>query len=852
MKKKLMAVLTASSVAAMAAGATLAAYAEPNQGPQYKDDDETYVYDVNSSCLFLNTFDGFEKWKADTRINRNDIKKISFDNFSNANGGEIPAGAFEGLTSIESVQFNNSISKIGDNAFKGCTSITEVVFDKSESDVSITIGKSAFEGCTSISELDFRETAVVEIGESAFKGCTSISKLVFYSWEINQYGSVTARHDSHVKKIGKSAFQDCTGLLDIVFGNALKEIGESAFEGCINLGKTDPKPNEETNGTDIIIWLHGISFGNKSDSSLETIGNRAFYGCEKLTAFGFPEKIKTIGEYAFANCASLHVADMWECRQLESIEKYAFFNCLSLTQVDFPNSRIYANGGHGYNSAFPKHTIAEGAFRNCSWLEGVILSPYVGNVAPGAFYKCKNLKYIGYYYYVNDFYGIGNNVEIKVDTEHSTQDPPNPPQNSKSAVDKQSLSLLAASGEDSETVTIYVPPEVTVFSFDTMGEDEKSAVKETTAAEMFWEKMAEEHPGLTYDGQIVTNKPRWKYENEYYKEPEEPVESEDSYWSFYPNLHRVWYGDGEEYSYDDVMALYEEEHKRWEEEKAQYEQEKEVYDNWIDFLQENGVNELWDGIWDGLYSRFSRPLYRVTLINEPTSKDGTPLKTIVLPEKFNSDADIYSITVNGSVDIVDLPVNKKYYNYMNYYYYDFSKMEAMGYEFVANPYLGSAPRTFRSESDIYDPKNSGLYGNNSGETLIREYPVVPTGPYDDFGSSSSSSEPSTTTSPENPTPPVNTSNPPSPPPPSNTDDPIEPDPESSESESSEPESSEPESSESGSSEPGSSDPSSSKPNPGTPDSNPNDNPGTGVCFLAPIALVGAATVAVAARRRKMK
>ncbi len=867
MKKKLMAVLTASSVAVMAAGATLAAYAEPEQEPQIKDEDGTYAYGVNSKCLYINNLNGFENWKADTRINRDDIKIISFDNFSDANGGEVPAGAFEGFTSIERVEFKNSISVIGENAFKGCTSLVDVVFQNEHWGSLITIGKSAFEGCTSISQLDFSRTMVGEIGESAFKGCTSISKLIFYSYD------GPSRYDSYVTEIGKSAFQGCTGLMDIVFGNALEEIGESAFEGCINLGKTEEKPNEETNNTDTIIWLHGIKFEDKNSSSLETIGKRAFYGCEKLAAFSFPEKVKTIGEYAFANCASLYGVDMSSCNQLTNIEKYAFFNCLSLMEVHFPRSGNYSSG---YNSSIPKHTIAEGAFRNCSWLEGVILSPYVGNVAPGAFYKCKKLKYIGYY--VNESRGIGTNIKIEIDTEHSTQDPPNPPQNSKSAVDKQSLSLLAASSGsgDSETVTVWVPPEVTAFSYGQMESNEKYDFLNEKTAEMFQEKLAEENLDLTYKGQIIVTESSRPYEP---FEPKEPTKEDGSYYSNY-EYRNITFKNYEDGTIDEELfaaghklwerdhKLWEKEHNQWEKDYAKWEQDSESYMEWQDFVNDNHdprLSELWYEVlnsneFNALSNRcsFYNTLFYVTLYNEPTSKDGKSLN-IAIPEKFISDVDIDRITrVDGSVDIVNIPVKGEvYYNYMTRYYYDFSIMEAKGYEFTANYLLDGTNRTYRDESDISSPTSSGIYGNQTGQKEIQNYPVVPKGELDDLNPPSSSSEPSTTTSPENPTPPVNSSNPPSPPPTPNTDDPIESDPESSDPESSEPESSEPESSDPESSEPESSEPESSDrelndPESSTTDSKPEDNPNTGVCFLAPIALVGAATVAVAARRRKMK
>lgn len=841
MKKKLMAVLTASSVAVMAAGATLAAYAEPEQEEQITDEEGTFSYGVDSKCLRIEKPEGFENWKT-AGIDPNEIKEVSFLTYWDETMREVPAGEFEGFTNIERVVFGYyGITLIGENAFKGCTSLTDIVFITSSTSghVDITIGKSAFEGCTSISQLDLSGTWVTEIGESAFKDCTSISQLILWKDYAN---------NSYVEKIGKSAFQGCTGLLDFTYGATLKEIGESAFEGCINLGMIEETPNEETNNSDTIIYLHGIRHENTVGLGLETIGDRAFYGCEKLTVFEFPRDVKTIGNYAFANCASLCLAEMRDCRQLESIGDYAFFNCLSLTQIDFPGYENYETNFNRFTPAAQKHTIGEGAFRNCSWLEGVLLSPDVGYVAPGAFYKCKNLKYIGYP--VIEATPEVTNFEIKIDAEHSTQDPPNPPQNSKSAVYERSSTLLAAPEEsensegesnNSETVTIYVPPEVTVFS-----------VKPTTSAEKFdlineyfnrlaKEKLAE--VGLTYNDQIVVAYPN---------RPSSPSSFFGEYNSAYLGVY-IKFGTNS-YNIDNDLfnyckQLYNEEYSRWE-------QDYEAYKKWEAFANENSdAKSIWDQItntseYKNLEAIKNKSFRCLAIVHEPTSKDGEPLDTgIILPEKFARDADIYSITrTDGTVDIVDLPVlDEVKQNYSSDYIYDFSKMEALGYNFIPNVNYGPGHATYRSWEDVENPKASGLYGNNTGETLIKQYPIIPLRPYDDLNPPSSSSEPSTTTSPGGNPPSGGTSNPPALPPTPNTDDPIEPDP--GDSESSEPESSEPDTSDKGLSDQLHNDNDNS-----TPNSEPDDNPGTGVgaCFLAPIVLIGAATIVVAAKRRKMK
>ena len=67
------------------------------------------------------------------------------------------------------------------------------------------------------------------------------------------------------------------------------------------------------------------------------IGKRAFYNCKEVTEIILPQTIKTIGDYAFAYCAS------WKGRLIipegvVDIGKGSFFNCNGLTEVVLPKS----------------------------------------------------------------------------------------------------------------------------------------------------------------------------------------------------------------------------------------------------------------------------------------------------------------------------------------------------------------------------------------------------------------------------------------------------------------------------------------------------------------------------------
>lgn len=61
---------------------------------------------------------------------------------------EIPAGAFEGCTKLETV-IAYGVTKIGNNAFKGCTSLSTFSIDN----IVTSIGENAFEGCPEVAAM---------------------------------------------------------------------------------------------------------------------------------------------------------------------------------------------------------------------------------------------------------------------------------------------------------------------------------------------------------------------------------------------------------------------------------------------------------------------------------------------------------------------------------------------------------------------------------------------------------------------------------------------------------------------------------------------------------------------------
>ena len=103
--------------------------------------------------------------------------------------------AFNGCTSLTSINIPNSVTTIGDYAFSGCSGLTSISIPNSVT----TIGEDAFRRCTGLTSINI-PNSVTTIGDYAFSGCTSLTSISI---------------PNSVKTIWESAFYYCTGLTSI-------------------------------------------------------------------------------------------------------------------------------------------------------------------------------------------------------------------------------------------------------------------------------------------------------------------------------------------------------------------------------------------------------------------------------------------------------------------------------------------------------------------------------------------------------------------------------------------------------------------------------------------------------------
>lgn len=309
---------------------------------------------------------------------------------------------FENCDNLASVTLPEGLTTIGTEAFYGCSKLTEISIPSTVT----TIGESAFRSCkftqitipnglTEIADYSFAyctaltsvtiPNSVTIIGMFAFGGCRALTTITIPS------GVKTLRHN---------AFADCSALSTINFNaENMDDVDKYYLSGTISKS-VEIFANSGTSGEGITVnigknvrRLPGNLFytGVKNDTGMGTcnivavefdddsicteIGEKAFYGCGKLTSVQLPESLKKICNSAFYKCSSL--ADIQLPNSLEAIKSSAFWECTGLTSIQLPNSIT---------------TLGSYVFKNCTALSSVILSSGITSIPSYLFLGCTSLK----------------------------------------------------------------------------------------------------------------------------------------------------------------------------------------------------------------------------------------------------------------------------------------------------------------------------------------------------------------------------------------------------------------------------------------------------------------------------
>ncbi len=138
----------------------------------------------------------------------------------------------------------------------------------------------------------------------------------------------------------------------------------------------------------------------ETPSSLSSIGDYAFIGCENLKKIELPESLRSFGEGSFRECSSLE--EVVIPASVKRLPKFLFYWCVNLKRVSFPAGlTAIERGCFGFcrcleSISLPSNlkNIGMNVFSGCESLEEVAVPSSVTELESYAFSDCRNLKCI--------------------------------------------------------------------------------------------------------------------------------------------------------------------------------------------------------------------------------------------------------------------------------------------------------------------------------------------------------------------------------------------------------------------------------------------------------------------------
>ena len=190
---------------------------------------------------------------------------------------------FERCENLTMVTIPNSVTSVGYRAFFGCSGLTSIEIPNSIT----TIGNEAFSSCISLKSVLFAEgSKLTSIKYGTFVYCRNLESVII---------------PNSVTSIGNAAFSSCDSLKSVTIPNSVTSIGRGAFSvsGLISLMIPASVTSIDNGAFGACRSLESVQFAE--GSKLMSIGNHAFFNCEKLEPFTLPASVKDIGIDVFRN-----------------------------------------------------------------------------------------------------------------------------------------------------------------------------------------------------------------------------------------------------------------------------------------------------------------------------------------------------------------------------------------------------------------------------------------------------------------------------------------------------------------------------------------------------------------------
>ena len=210
----------------------------------------------------------------------------------------IGANAFKEISSLTRVTMPDTVTDIDQFAFVDCDHLVSVEL----SEQLLRVGKYAFNRCASLKEINLPDTLIF-IGSHAFSGCASLEEVTL---------------PKNLETLESMAFANCSGLKTVYYeAIALGDTqGNIFFESAYRENGITVYVHKQV--TRIPSYLFNTFDGEyyysnirrvvfEEGSACQSIGEKAFEGCDSLTDILLPEGLKTIEKDAFRNLPMLNV-----------------------------------------------------------------------------------------------------------------------------------------------------------------------------------------------------------------------------------------------------------------------------------------------------------------------------------------------------------------------------------------------------------------------------------------------------------------------------------------------------------------------------------------------------------------
>ena len=307
---------------------------------------ELSVFEVPSGVTSIGSYAFSECYKLYTIINHSGLvlSKGSTDY------GNIAYCAKSIITSSPEIVAENNMKYISAGS-------EAVLFEYTGNESSVTIPKEitsiisdVFKDRLNLNTVIFEEGSQLKfIEKDAFDGCVNLSKVVNYSSLIMVAGaSGNGRVAYYALEVTHS--NPIAGTQYTVDSYTLYAVGREIK--LLKYNGTDTNlviPKEITCICDKAFLGNEsiISVSFEEGSELLSIGSEAFRGCSALREITFPNTIKEVGNYAFAECVELSTITFGDNSELSRIAPYAFMGCAKLVSITIP-SKVHTIGGFAF------------------------------------------------------------------------------------------------------------------------------------------------------------------------------------------------------------------------------------------------------------------------------------------------------------------------------------------------------------------------------------------------------------------------------------------------------------------------------------------------------------------------